>query len=206
MALTEFSRQVFVESLSNAERQRGYRQRKLRLSKLQPSGGNFDTARQIRNCEQPALLHVHFDFGRDCRKRCVRLRGECSGDLAPASPPGEKATASQDQAGQASTGDGAGNWNERDIIKRDERESTITVKRLRIEGQNVRAGADNRVATGNRGRYRPIWIGAAHIVGIQIKRGIVPVYKQNLTMDARTRARVREGESQELARRVRNCL
>src|SRR5499433_1743833 len=33
----------------------------------------------------------------------------CSGDLLPPSPPAEKATTRQDQAGQASTGDGAGN-------------------------------------------------------------------------------------------------
>jgi hypothetical protein len=32
----------------------------------------------------------------------------CSDDFLPASPPGEKATASQDQARQASTDDGAG--------------------------------------------------------------------------------------------------
>jgi hypothetical protein len=31
-----------------------------------------------------------------------------SGDLLPPSPPGEKATARQDQAGKTSTGDGAG--------------------------------------------------------------------------------------------------
>jgi hypothetical protein len=31
----------------------------------------------------------------------------CSGDLLPPSPPGEKTTARQDQAGQASTDDGA---------------------------------------------------------------------------------------------------
>jgi len=31
-----------------------------------------------------------------------------SGDLLPPSPPAEKATACQDKAGQASTGDGAG--------------------------------------------------------------------------------------------------
>jgi hypothetical protein len=36
------------------------------------------------------------------------LRAGSSGDLLPPSPPAEKATASQDQAGQASTDDGAG--------------------------------------------------------------------------------------------------
>jgi len=38
----------------------------------------------------------------------IRLRAECSGDLLPPSPPAEKTTARQDQAGQASTSDGAG--------------------------------------------------------------------------------------------------
>ena len=33
----------------------------------------------------------------------------CLGDLLPPSPPGEKATARQDQAGQSGADDGAGN-------------------------------------------------------------------------------------------------
>jgi hypothetical protein len=40
---------------------------------------------------------------------CSAIAGCCnSGDLLPPSPPAEKAAARQDQAGQASTGDGAG--------------------------------------------------------------------------------------------------
>ena len=35
--------------------------------------------------------------------------GLCSGDFAPPSPPAEQTTAREDQAWQASTGDGAGN-------------------------------------------------------------------------------------------------
>jgi hypothetical protein len=38
---------------------------------------------------------------------CVDCVG-CSGDLLPPSPPAEKATARQEQAGKASTGDGGG--------------------------------------------------------------------------------------------------
>src|SRR5262249_21919491 len=39
----------------------------------------------------------------------TKLRAENSGDLPPPSPPAEKATACEDQAGKASTSDGAGN-------------------------------------------------------------------------------------------------
>jgi len=47
---------------------------------------------------------------------------KCSGDLLPPSPPAEKATASKDQAGQASTGDGAGGMhNELDIVDADQK-------------------------------------------------------------------------------------
>jgi len=38
----------------------------------------------------------------------VQICAGSSGDLPPPSPPGEKATTSKDQAGQASTDDGAG--------------------------------------------------------------------------------------------------
>ncbi len=38
---------------------------------------------------------------------CARWAA-CSGDLLPPSPPAEKATAREDQAGKASTGDWAG--------------------------------------------------------------------------------------------------
>src|SRR5262245_22779827 len=41
-----------------------------------------------------------------CRKRRARIA--CSRSLPPSSPPAEKATGSQDQAGESSTGDGAG--------------------------------------------------------------------------------------------------
>jgi len=41
-----------------------------------------------------------------CRKRRMRC-ARSSGDLLPPSPPAEKATARQDQAGKASTGDAA---------------------------------------------------------------------------------------------------
>jgi hypothetical protein len=37
-------------------------------------------------------------------------RAGCSGNLLPPSPPAEKTTARQDQAGQTSTGDRAGHW------------------------------------------------------------------------------------------------
>jgi hypothetical protein len=43
-----------------------------------------------------------------CRKRRVRVCVETLSDLLPPSPPAEKATARQDQAGQSSTDDGAG--------------------------------------------------------------------------------------------------
>ena len=44
----------------------------------------------------------------------INLWAGSSGDLLPPSPPAEKATARQDQAGQASTGDGARNANGRE--------------------------------------------------------------------------------------------
>jgi hypothetical protein len=44
-----------------------------------------------------------------CRKRRVRVCVETLSDLLPPSPPTEKAAGRQDQAGQASTGDGARN-------------------------------------------------------------------------------------------------
>jgi hypothetical protein len=39
----------------------------------------------------------------------LQINARSSGDLLPPSPPAEKAAARQDQAGHASTGDGAGN-------------------------------------------------------------------------------------------------
>src|SRR5205809_4639904 len=43
-------------------------------------------------------------------RRLSRIIGaRCSGDLLPPSPPSEKTTARQDQAGKPSTGDGTGN-------------------------------------------------------------------------------------------------
>src|SRR5262245_23530557 len=42
-------------------------------------------------------------------------RAGCSGDLLPPSPPAEKATTSEDQAGQSSAGDGVGNGSGRSI-------------------------------------------------------------------------------------------
>jgi hypothetical protein len=46
----------------------------------------------------------------------------CSGGLLPPSPPGEKITARQDQAGKASAGDGTGGMhNELDIVDADEK-------------------------------------------------------------------------------------
>ena len=44
--------------------------------------------------------------------RFAAMRGFASGDLPPPSPPGEKATAREDQAGQSCTGDGG--WDEAD--------------------------------------------------------------------------------------------
>ena len=52
-----------------------------------------------------------------------------SGDLLPPSPPAEKATARQDQAGQASTGDGAGNG--REGVGERAREAPIGRERVR---------------------------------------------------------------------------
>jgi hypothetical protein len=52
---------------------------------------------------------ITFGVAEDCRKRRVSAARECSGRLLPPPPPAEKATARQDQAGKASTGDGAGN-------------------------------------------------------------------------------------------------
>jgi len=46
----------------------------------------------------------------DCRIWRVPIRGGSSGDLLPPSPPAENATTRQDQAGQASADDGAGDW------------------------------------------------------------------------------------------------
>jgi hypothetical protein len=59
-------------------------------------------------------LRGKHDFSRETWQRdLARLSNhercaESSGDLLPPSPPGEKATARQEQAGKASTGDGAG--------------------------------------------------------------------------------------------------
>ena len=47
-------------------------------------------------------------INRDCSATGCRKRRARSGDLLPPPPPGEKATARQDQAGKASTGDGRG--------------------------------------------------------------------------------------------------
>jgi hypothetical protein len=50
--------------------------------------------------------------GKDLLRPCTHNRERCvrsSGDLVPPSPPAEKATAREDQAGQTGTGDGAGN-------------------------------------------------------------------------------------------------
>ena len=43
-----------------------------------------------------------------------RSRSSCSSALLSPSPPAEKATTCEDQAGQASTGDGAGDGNQRE--------------------------------------------------------------------------------------------
>src|SRR5262245_51272180 len=46
-------------------------------------------------------------LARGLSKRRVWIGAGCSGDLPPPSPPAEKTTARQDQAGQAGTGDWA---------------------------------------------------------------------------------------------------
>jgi len=40
----------------------------------------------------------------------VQVNAGCSGGLLPTSPPAEKVTTRQEEAGKASTGDWAGNW------------------------------------------------------------------------------------------------
>jgi hypothetical protein len=61
----------------------------------------------VRNALERVLINGDCSAIAGCRKRRVRCAG-CSGDLLPPSPPAEEATARQDQAGQASTGDRAG--------------------------------------------------------------------------------------------------
>jgi hypothetical protein len=57
---------------------------------------------------------------------------ESSGAFPPPSPPDEKATARQDQAGQASTGDGAGDGSPMRCLKK---KSVLTD----VEGQHAQA-------------------------------------------------------------------
>jgi hypothetical protein len=57
-------------------------------------------------------------FGEFCRKRRVRLRGNVQAIFLPPSPPAEKAATRQDQAGKASTGDGAGNYRRIDGVQK----------------------------------------------------------------------------------------
>jgi hypothetical protein len=62
--------------------------------------------------KERAMTRGRVLINRDCsaiagrRKLPLRCAG-CSGDFLPPSPPAEKATARQDQAGQASAGDGS---------------------------------------------------------------------------------------------------
>jgi hypothetical protein len=76
------------------------------------TGESFRT-KVIRRCQdrsrQPDLLVA---LARDPTLRFAR-RADASGDLLPPSPPAEKATARQDQAGQSGTGDGAGDGSNR---------------------------------------------------------------------------------------------
>jgi hypothetical protein len=58
---------------------------------------------------KPAFLHGRTSFGVAERRKQRVDCPETSGDLLPPSPPAEQAATRQDQAGKASTGDGAGN-------------------------------------------------------------------------------------------------
>jgi hypothetical protein len=66
----------------------------------------------------------------------VGIRSRCSGDLLPPSPPAEKSTAREDQAGQASTDDGGGDggWHLLAV-----REDPVGILLLEI-AQSVRVG------------------------------------------------------------------
>src|SRR5262245_57043706 len=97
-------------------------------------------------------------FGRPLRWRPPdTVQGQMSDGLLPPSPPAEKATACQDQAGKASTDDGAGNWNSTfdgnvvDRYVRWRKSDTANryimgwaVKRLSEKAQNIRAGPNHR--------------------------------------------------------------
>src|SRR5262249_268854 len=58
----------------------------------------------VSDCLVRACTHKSRLFGNGKRRACVG----CSGDLFPPPPPAEKATAREDHARKASTGDGAG--------------------------------------------------------------------------------------------------
>jgi hypothetical protein len=63
--------------------------------------------------QQSLYAHARGRFDAALRKLgAVICWAECSGDFLTPSPPAEKATARQAQAGQASTGDGAGDTND----------------------------------------------------------------------------------------------
>jgi hypothetical protein len=84
----------------------------MRLPSRTCSANSRDQFRTERACPSRCLLGRRVLINRDCspiagcRKRRVRIGS--SGDFLTPSPPGEKATASQDQARQSHTDDGTG--------------------------------------------------------------------------------------------------
>ena len=58
-------------------------------------------------CDLRVSEYAHPRCYRGCRKRRTRIARKYSGNFLPPSPPAEEATARQDRAGKASTGDGS---------------------------------------------------------------------------------------------------
>ena len=86
------------------------------------------------------LINRDYSAIAGCRERRVRNCAGSSGDLLPPSPPAEKATASQDQAGQTGTGDGAGDGCDRGGERQDLGEKLVAddvVRHVRRMGSKV---------------------------------------------------------------------